>query len=35
MFDNQNIHKAFQSILRADYISINDSTQLEMLGRYV
>lgn len=34
MFDNQNIHKAFQSILRADYISINDSSQLEMLGRY-
>lgn len=34
MFDNQNIHKAFQSILRADYISINDSAQLEMLGRY-
>lgn len=30
MFSNQNVHKAFQSILRADYISITDSRQLEM-----
>ena len=34
MFSNQNVHKAFQSILRADYISITDSRQLEMLGKY-
>lgn len=34
MFDNYNVHKAFQSILRADYISIDDSNQLKMLGEY-
>ena len=34
MFENYNVHKAFQSILRADYISIDDSNQLKMLGEY-
>lgn len=34
MVNLQNVRQAFQSILRADYISINDSEQLKMLEKY-
>ena len=34
MTNMQNVRQAFQSILRADYISINDSEQLKMLEQY-
>ena len=34
MINMQNVRQAFQSILRADYISINDLDQLKMLEEY-
>lgn len=34
MINLQNVRHAFQSILRSDYISINDSNQLEKLEEY-
>lgn len=34
MTKSQNVRQAFQSILRADYISINDGEQLKMLEEY-
>lgn len=34
MTKSQNIRQAFQSILRADYISINDAEQLKVLEEY-
>lgn len=34
MTKSQSIRQSFQSILRADYISINDSEQLKRLEKY-